>query len=144
MPDAHDLPPELDSFLSEHNRTFLMTVRKDGSPTMHPMTGIYGEGRLSFSTYRKSVKTGNVQRTGRASCLVINGYDSPDFRAAVIRGKGSVVEARDPGERPRPHSSTVTSGIAGRSAERLQTGKRILIAVEPDAGAGFLDRLRGS
>ena len=38
MPDAHDLPPELDSFLSEHNRTFLMTVRKDGSPTMHPMT----------------------------------------------------------------------------------------------------------
>ncbi len=87
------IPSEVNEFLENNSRTFLFTLRKDGWPTAHPMVGFYKQGRLSFSTYRKSVKTRNVERDDRIACLVTTRHDDPDFRAVVLRGRGRVQEA---------------------------------------------------
>lgn len=141
-PTLAPIPPDADEFLKSHTRTFLLTLRADGSPTAHPMVGLYNHGRISFSTYRKSAKTRNVQRDPRATCLVTTRYDDPNFRALVFRGRARVLEAEEQPERPRPASvGAVPSSISTRSRERLKSGKRIVIEVGPEA-VGFLDQMR--
>ncbi len=141
QPDA-SIPPEIDQFLAGHTRVFLFSLRADGSPTAHPMVGLYNHGRIAFSTYRKSAKTRNVQRTGQASCLVTTRYDDPSFRAVLFRGRARVLEAQQqPERRPGVTVSRVPSAIGSRSQQRLKEGKRIVIEVAPDE-AGFLERRR--
>lgn len=135
------IPPEIDQFLTNHTRTFLFSLRDDGSPTAHPMVGLYNNGRISFSTYRKSAKTRNVQRAGQAACLVTTRYDAPDFRAVVFRGPARVLEAGEQPKRRGVSVSAVPSAIGARSQERLKSGKRIIIEVAPQE-TGFLDRMR--
>ena len=77
---------DVDSFLETNGRTFMMTRRKDGSPTIHPMAGFYGEGRLFLNMYSKSRKHRNLQRDPRITCLVTTPSDAEDFRAVVYRG----------------------------------------------------------
>ena len=137
------VPPEVDEFLSQHSRTFLFTLRKDGSPTAHPMLGIYGDGILSFSSYRGSAKTYNAQRRNKACCLVVDGYETERPRGVVFRGNAETVEADQMPERRRLTETRVTPGVSGRAGDRLKTGKRILIKVAADDTAAFLDQVRG-
>ena len=81
-PESVPIRPEIDAFLKEHRRTFFITIRKDGTPTIHPMTGLYHEGRLRYSSYKTSAKNRNIERDDRVCSLVLNGYDEPDFRAS--------------------------------------------------------------
>ncbi|MEE9285772.1 MAG: pyridoxamine 5'-phosphate oxidase family protein [Dehalococcoidia bacterium] len=137
------VPQDVDDFLASHSRTFLLTLRPDGSPTAHPMTGLYNNGALSFSTYRKSAKTRNVQRDPRAACLVTTTHDDPDFQAVVFRGPARVLESQEMPQRRRPTGDTpsVSSGTASRATKRLKSGKRIILEVAPEL-VGFLDDLR--
>ena len=133
--------PEIDDFLKTHVRTYLFSLRKDGSPTVHPMTGLYADGHLSFSSYRKSFKTLNVLRDGRISALVLNGYDTDELQAVVFQGPGRIREASEMPGRSRPSASPVSSGISGRANDRLKEGKRVLIDIEPTV-AEFVERVR--
>ena len=40
------LPEAASALLAEHSRSFLMTLRADGSPTAHPMTALRDGDRL--------------------------------------------------------------------------------------------------
>ena len=51
-------------FLSNHVG-YLATIRKDGSPRVHPMTPFVGEGHLFFFTNDGSLFCRDLQRDGR-------------------------------------------------------------------------------
>src|SRR5262245_44993589 len=128
------LPGDVADFLTAHTRAFLVTHRRDGAPTIHPMTAFFADGRVVFNTYRKSAKTRNVERDARAAVGVVNGYCAKGDRveAVALRGCAGVrsgVPPVPPGasaEAPR-----VSGSVAGRVAERMASGKRILIEITP-------------
>ncbi|HXJ36233.1 MAG TPA: pyridoxamine 5'-phosphate oxidase family protein [Candidatus Eisenbacteria bacterium] len=135
------IPDDVAEFLGRHTRAFLLTRRRDGAPTIHPMTGFFADGRMTMSTYRKSAKARNVERDPRAGCLVVNGYGKDDARGVGLRGRGSLRQAElaamPATDRAAPK---VSDGVAGRVAERMASGKRIFLDVEPDEAA-FVQRL---
>src|SRR5262249_59829875 len=56
---AMTIPDDVAAFLGRHTRAFLLTRRRDGSPTIHPMTAFFADGRVTMTTYRKSAKARN-------------------------------------------------------------------------------------
>jgi hypothetical protein len=135
------VPDDVAAFLARYTRVFLLTRRHDGAPTIHPMTGFYADGRMTMTTYRKSAKARNVERDPRAACLVVDGYGKGDVRGALVRGRGTIRTAA----MTLPSATTsdapkVSSSVAGRVADRMASGKRIFLDVEPDE-AEFVQRL---
>lgn len=51
-----------DAFMRSNSRMFLVVTRGDGSPTIYPMVGLYRDGGVECSTYRKSAKVTRVLR----------------------------------------------------------------------------------
>ncbi len=96
--------PELAAFGAERLNgkvAYLATVRKDGSPRVHPMTPIIGQGRLFVFMEPASPKGHDLQRDGRFAihCAVsdnsgasgefnITGHahliDNPELRAVAV------------------------------------------------------------
>ena len=85
------LPVDVADFLAAHTRAFLLTRRRDGAPTIHPMTGFFADGRVVFNTYRKSAKTRNVERDARAAVVVVNGYRAKGDPLEAVGLRGSAV-----------------------------------------------------
>jgi len=134
------IPDDVAAFLGRHTRMFLLTRRRDGAPTIHPMTGFFADGRVTMTTYRKSAKARNVARDERASCLVVNGYGHEDVQGALVRGRGRLRE----GTMALPGASAsaapkVSDGVTARVADRMASGKRVFLDVEPDE-VRFVDR----
>ena len=127
---------DIDEFLSQHTRAMLVTLRADGSPTIHPMLALWRDGALWFNTYRKSAKTHNVERDPRVCCLVLGGSDELTGPAVVVHGDA---ELMPPGTRmPDARSDApviapggVTSGIVRKVEDRVATAKRTLFRVVP-------------
>ncbi|HKA05209.1 MAG TPA: pyridoxamine 5'-phosphate oxidase family protein [Acidimicrobiales bacterium] len=81
------IPDDIDGHLEDHGRTLMVTRRKDGSPTCHPMARFYADGEMYFNMYASSVKHRNLSRDPRVTCLVTTDSDDPDFRAVIVRGR---------------------------------------------------------
>jgi general stress protein 26 len=134
------LPPDVLDFVRNNPRTFLISRRKDGSPTGHPMLCLIGDGRIQFSTYRKSVKVQNFQRDPTAACLATTKHDDPAFNAALVRGQARVREGLELPMRETPQTSSwVSTGVSSRSKERLATGKRIILEIVATEAAPLAD-----
>jgi hypothetical protein len=134
------LDPEVDEFLRLHNRVLLLARRADGSPTGWPMTGLYGDGILQFSTYRKSAKVRIIGADPRVCCLVTAREGVGEHRVLEYVGTAEIdtearampTRAQAPGSAPAPTAiGTVPDEIAGRAQDRLASGKRGLIRVAP-------------
>jgi nitroimidazol reductase NimA-like FMN-containing flavoprotein (pyridoxamine 5'-phosphate oxidase superfamily) len=80
------IPDDIDAHLERHGRTFIVTRRKDGSPTCHPMARFYADREMYLNMYATSVKHKNLSRDPRICCLITTESDDPDFRAVVVRG----------------------------------------------------------
>jgi hypothetical protein len=131
------IPDDIAAFLGRHTRVYLLTRRRDGSPTIHPMTAFFADGRITMTTYRKSAKARNVERDERAACLVVNGYAKDDVRAVLVRGRGRLRQATlaglPAGERAEsPSQPKVSEDVTARVAARMASGKRVFLDVEPD------------
>src|SRR5262245_46015954 len=131
------IPDDVAAFLARYTRMFLLTRRRDGSPTIHPMTGFFADGRVTMTTYRKSAKARHVERDPRAACLIVNGYGKSDVRGALVRGRASLraggVAALPSSTAPAADRPKVGAGVAERVADRMASGKRVFLDVEPDA-----------
>jgi PPOX class probable F420-dependent enzyme len=81
---------ELLEFVRPRHKGTLVTLRRDGSPQMSPVTcGVDGEGRIVVSTYPRRAKAHNARRDPRVSVLVhSDAWDGPyvqvDGTAEVI------------------------------------------------------------
>ncbi len=134
------LPPDVLEFVRNNPRTFLLSRRKDGSPTGHPMLCLIGDGHIQFSTYRKSAKVLNFQRDSTTACLVTAKHDAPAFKAALVRGHARIREGAELPTRETPETSSwVSQGVSGRSKERLASGKRIIVEIVPSEAAPLAD-----
>lgn len=134
------IPDDAAAFLARHTRGFLLTRRRDGSPTIHPMTAFFADGRVTMTTYRRSAKARNVERDARAGCLVVNGYAKDDVQAVLVRGRGALRSGAMTPPTGRSEAPKVSDDIATRVADRMASGKRVFLDVEPDAVA-FVQRL---
>jgi PPOX class probable F420-dependent enzyme len=128
--------PEVDAFLATHTRTMLVTLRADGSPTVHPMLGLWNDGALWFNTYGKSVKVRNIERDPRVCCVVLGGDDNLVPPAVVLHGDAEVMPPGTSMPRlgdaaPATAPAGVTGGIVRKVATRVATNKRILFRVSP-------------
>ncbi|MGH7896928.1 MAG: pyridoxamine 5'-phosphate oxidase family protein [Candidatus Binatia bacterium] len=134
------IPAEAAEFLREHPRAFLLSLRRDGSPTGHPMTAIFWRGALYFNTYRKSAKVRNLERDPRVSCLVTTADDDPEPRGVVLDGTAEILageasasfSARDSaGANRLPGEKDIAEGLLSRIGDRLRSGKRVLVKITP-------------
>jgi general stress protein 26 len=87
--------PELAAFGLERLNgkvSYLATIRKDGSPRVHPMTPIIGEGRFFVFMEPTSPKGHDIRRDGRYAihCAVSNTTgESGEF---ILTGRARLVE----------------------------------------------------
>lgn len=128
------VPPDAERFLREHTRTFLVTLRPDGAPACHPMVGLWGDGALYMTTYRKSAKAQHLLREPRVACVVMSDDDDPAFGAVVLRGRAEVVlpEAFRSAGAGAPRAAGVGRDVASLVQARLAEGKRVAVRVVPD------------
>lgn len=100
-----DQQPELAAFGAEHLNgkvAYLATVRKDGSPRVHPVTPIIGQGHLFVFMEPTSPKGHDLRRDGRYAIhcsvsdtsgasgeFIVSGrarlIDHPELRALAVR-----------------------------------------------------------
>jgi hypothetical protein len=137
-------------FMRGSRRLFMITLRKDGSPTCHPMAGFYGGGALYLNMYRASAKAKNLGRDDRVCCVLTTPYGAEHFQGAVYKGHArelSVEEvfadevpeglawARNPrsgGSQEQPDIPPEEDRKIGDTAGRVKRGKRIIFEVSAD------------
>lgn len=125
------IDPEAAEFLQQTTRTVLLGTRADGSPTGWPMTGLVTDDGLEFSTYRKSQKVRDFERSGAAGVVAHPDTD----RALVLVG---AVEVRHDQHVPsggaaQARPETRASGVADGAQQRMAEGRRIVLAFTPSA-----------
>ncbi|MBW2422847.1 MAG: pyridoxamine 5'-phosphate oxidase family protein [Deltaproteobacteria bacterium] len=138
---AIPLEREVDAFLQAHRRAYWVTLRRDGSPTAHPMGGLYERGRLLFTSYRKSAKNRNVDRDPRCCVLLANDYDATSLEAVTLKGFARVCEGAPP---PRMLREQAGESGPGRAVAAIESGRRSVIEIVPADVAAFSDRVRGA
>ena len=57
------IPDDIDAHIDSTVRTFIVSHRKDGSPTCHPMARFYVDRGYYMNMYAASVKHRNLERT---------------------------------------------------------------------------------
>jgi hypothetical protein len=85
--------PELASLgFEKMNRkiTYLATIKKDGSPRLHPVTPFIGNGRLFIFTEPSSPKIRDLQRDGRYALHCSVGGEGPLIEF-LVSGKAEVI-----------------------------------------------------
>ena len=93
--------PELAAFGVERLNgrvAYLATVRKDGSPRLHPMTPIIGQGHLFVFMEPTSPKGHDLQRDGRYAIHCSVSDTSGTSGEFVVTGRAHLVD--DPEKRP--------------------------------------------
>lgn len=147
-------------FMRANRRAFMITLRKDGSPTAHPMAAFYGGGALYVNIYRASAKAKNLGRDDRVCCVVATPADSEQFEAAVYSGHAreltleevfadevpeGLAWARNPrsgGSQEQPDIPPEQERRIGDTAGRIKRGKRIVFEISPDE-VGMIADVRG-
>jgi nitroimidazol reductase NimA-like FMN-containing flavoprotein (pyridoxamine 5'-phosphate oxidase superfamily) len=155
---ADRVPDDAAEFLEENRRTFMITLRKDGSPTAHPMASWFGPS-LYLNTYGASAKARNLERDDRICCVVTNPSDAQDFEGAVFRGRARLVPqdevfadevplglawARNPrsqGSQEKPDPPPEDERKIGETAGRVQRGVRVIFEISPDE-VGMIQNVR--
>jgi general stress protein 26 len=89
------LGPGVETFLESAGRGFLVTRRRDGSPTTHPLTPLWKEGAIHINTYRKSAKVRNVLRHPKVSYVITSADDDPSYFALECRGTAVILDLAD-------------------------------------------------
>lgn len=141
MPSRRDqiamTPAEIDAYLREQRRIILITIGPDGIPHPMPMNyGVDAEGRVIFSTFRKSQKVRNVERDPRASLLVESGATYPELKAVILY---CAVEIIDDFEEMRAAMSVmrstaeVAASIDPQRKEQIEASmvKRVVLRCTP-------------
>src|ERR1700722_9861625 len=89
------IPDDLDAHIQASMRTFMVTRRKDGSPTCHPMARFYVDRGYYLNMYAASIKHKNLERDPRIAVLVTTNSDDPDFEAVLVRGRARLLPAEE-------------------------------------------------
>jgi pyridoxine/pyridoxamine 5'-phosphate oxidase len=140
------------AFLRENRRAILITLRKDGSPTGHPMGAFFGVNGLFFNTYAKSAKARNIRRNPNICCLVASFAAPRERQFALVRGVARFVpneETEEFGDQdgrriarlgssqsnrggPKDEDPAEAQRRLDRAAQRVAEGKRVVFELLPN------------
>jgi nitroimidazol reductase NimA-like FMN-containing flavoprotein (pyridoxamine 5'-phosphate oxidase superfamily) len=129
------LGPGVETFLESAGRGFLVTRRRDGSPTVHPLTPLWADGAVHFNTYRKSAKVRNALRHPRVSCVLTSADDDPAYFAVECRGRAVVLDLEDIPKRilgVDDQGEVMSGADLERVRRNVASGKRIYLRVVPE------------
>ncbi len=134
-------------FIRPRHQVVLVTLRRDGSPQLSPVTaGVDGDGRLVVATYPERAKTHNARREPRVDALVL----SDDFGGPWVQVSGTaevldLPDAMEPlVEYFRCISGEHSDWAEYRAAMQRQGKSLIRVTIErwgPIATGGFPARL---
>ena len=130
-----ELSPGLETFLASVGRGFLVTRRRDGSPTTHPLTPLWADGAIHFNTYRKSSKVRNLLRHPRVACVVTSADDDPSYFALECRGTAVVLNLEDIPDSilgVDDNGEVMDAADLARVRKNVTSGKRIYLRMVPE------------
>jgi len=148
--DGAGISEDVAAFMAGTRRAFMITLRKDGSPTCHPMAGFYGGGALYLNMYRASAKAKNLGRDDRICCVLTTPDGAEHFEGAVYKGHArelaleevfaeevpeGLAWARNPrsgGSQEMPDIPPEEARKIGDTAGRIMRGKRMIFEISPD------------
>jgi hypothetical protein len=109
---------------------FMLVRRPDGSPTGYPMTGLWRDGDIEFTSYRKAPKARYLAADDRV-CLVIPDDSDPTGGVAVW-GHARPTEEHGFFDAPKPEGSfiEVPASVAHKVKDRLESNKRMVFRVQ--------------
>jgi PPOX class probable F420-dependent enzyme len=121
---------EARSFLREHHRGILATLRRDGRPQMSPVSvGVDAEGRAIVSSRETAYKVRNLRRDPRVSVCVT----SDDFWKWIqIDGTASIVSLPDAMEPLVEYYRTISGEHPDLDDYRraMEQQRRVLVRVD--------------
>jgi nitroimidazol reductase NimA-like FMN-containing flavoprotein (pyridoxamine 5'-phosphate oxidase superfamily) len=130
-----ELSAGLETFLESVGRGFLITRRRDGSPTAHPLTPLWAEGAIHFNTYRKSAKVRNLRAHPQVACVVTTADDDPSYFALECRGTAVVLDLADIPDSilgVDDNGEVMDAADLARVRKNVASGKRIYLRVVPE------------
>jgi hypothetical protein len=93
--NLEEMQPELAAFGAERLNgkvAYLATVRKDGSPRVHPVTPIIGQGHLFVFMEPTSPKGHDLRRDGRYALHCAVGDNSGDGGEFIVTGRAYLTD----------------------------------------------------
>jgi hypothetical protein len=130
--DFEENAPELAALAYEKlNRkiAYLATIKKDGSPRLHPVTPFIGNGMLFIFTEPSSPKIQDLRQDGRYAMHCSVGRDGPLIEVLV---SGEAVDIADPGLRREQAESIAASPVVQDSYALFEFLVRRVLVVEYD------------
>lgn len=136
-------PDEVASFLAGNFKVQVATVGKEGEPHLVTMFYALLDGKIAFTTYKKSQKVQNLRRSPTMTCLVEDGVEYNELRGVALYGRGLIIEDPEPrskvgmvvGSRmaglPVPEIGEPVDPVVAEGIEKALE-KRVLIVMEPD------------
>ncbi len=121
--------PELAEFGAERLNgqvAYLATVRKDGSPRVHPMTPIIGRGHLFVFMEPTSPKRHDLQRDGRYAIHCSVGDNTGASGEFIVTGRAHLIE------------DVELRALAARLASYTPADRYILFEFDVDSAASTI------
>lgn len=116
---------------------FLLVRRPDGSPTGYPMTGLFRDGDIEFTTYRKAAKARYLLADDRVCCVIPDGAEGGVAvwgHAVPVASDAFADAARHAGPAPLDVPSTVRDSVR----DALEGGKRMVFRVQVERARDVL------
>ena len=144
MTASAPIPADVGRFLEANRRTFMITLRKDGSPTGHPVS-VFSGGGFFINMYTASLKSRNLARDGRTCCVVTTPSEAERFTGVLLRGRARPLPADEAlaSGAPAGLASARNPAAEGLSdvAVRIENRVRTIYEVVPTE-SGTLERVR--
>jgi hypothetical protein len=126
------IPDDVDAHIERSMRTFIVTRRKDGSPTCHPMARFYADRGFYLNMYAASIKHKNLARDGRIAVLVTTESDDPDFQAVLLRGRGRLLSGEETLAQDAPPGVVAARGIGMEGVKSVEDAPDKFVTEEPE------------
>lgn len=133
MPERPAIPADIDQFLEEGEgkRMFMVTLRKDGAPTCHPMARFYADGMYLLNMYAASQKHKNLDRDPRIFCLSTEASDAAEMRPAIWRGTARLISADETLSSQAPKAVVEARGIGMEGVKAVEDAPEKFLTEEP-------------
>jgi hypothetical protein len=126
------IPDDIDAFIDRSMRTFMVTRRKDGSPTCHPMARFYADRGYYLNMYAASIKHKNLERDPRIAVLVTTNSDNPDFQAVLLRGRARLLSGDETLSQDAPPGVVAARGIGMEGVKSVEDAPEKFTHEDPD------------
>ena len=128
-------PQERDEFLRDSRTIVLSSIDRCGYPHAVAMWYVMDNGCALMTTYAKSQKALNIQRTPKVALMAESGTTYDTLKGVLIRGRAELIDDVDACVRTlsRIHQKMMGAMPEGiEEALQQQARKRVLIKVIPE------------